>query len=153
MKNFTIGFILILTTWGCQQILSPSSTSESGVDFRTNQSSYSLSKDDTISLSIGNNTGIQFYITEPSHNLTIAKKSEDEWKNLGSWYMTVAIVPDPMLLGSKNTFPKDISLDAFQDVLSLEEGQYRFEYILYTSEEADSDSERDVHTNSFRIES
>ncbi|MEL7833380.1 hypothetical protein [Fodinibius sp. Rm-B-1B1-1] len=152
MKNVAIGIILIITTWGCQQFPSPFTSSESGIYFHTDQSSYSLSADGTITLSIENNTDTKYYITEPSHNLTIATKSNGNWTNLGSWYFTAAVVPEPIPLGSDNTFPRDVAINAIQDMVSLDEGQYRFEYILYLDEEADSDSKKVIHTNSFTLQ-
>lgn len=152
MKNVVTILVLVFFTWGCQQILSPSAGNESGINFRTDQSSYSLLQDDTISLSIENNTGLKYYITEPSHNLTLAKKTENEWVNIGSWYLTVAIVPEPAPLGSKNIFPKEIPISAIQDAISLQEGQYRFEYILYSDEKADSKNQKVIYTNSFSIQ-
>lgn len=151
MKRVAFYCLFVTLLFGCQEVTSPPPSGQPEIDFTTDSSSYSLSDNETIAITLKNHTDTQYYITEPSFNLTLEKRVDGEWENLGAWYAKAAVVPEPAALGEKNTFPKEVEIGHMSEAVNLEEAYYRFEYILYPDEKASKEHHKKIHTNRFQL--
>jgi hypothetical protein len=148
-----IAFIIVFALLsGCDQ--SPFATnnkakSASGIEFTIDKSDYNSGE--VITYTLHNVGGSTVYLPEPNSRLTMEKRSnQNDWKNLGAWYVTTLQVPEmiPLKSGEKVTFTVevDLLLKHFEAETPL-----RFEQGFYPADKFDNQKQFPVHSETFTL--
>jgi hypothetical protein len=111
---------------------------------------HTFTSGDTIIATLNNQSARSIYWPEPNAELTLEQKTDAGWNNLGTWYMTIQVVPEAVPLEPAKEYTFDISADVFID--NFGEGTYRLRQHLYTTDNLSEDYRYAVYTDRFTIE-
>lgn len=123
-------FIILVILSGCD-LVSQRSGDLRGLEIKTDKEKYSKKGNELITANILNTSSNAVFITTPGP-VSLEKKIDGEWSNLGPWYFTIGIVPRLAEIAPGEKFSAIPGLYS-NDYVFEETGSYRFNFHLYSS--------------------
>ncbi|REL33549.1 hypothetical protein DYD21_09040 [Rhodohalobacter sp. SW132] len=115
---------------GCD-LLSQNSNDFQNLIIQTEKETYSKEENELITANILNESAEAVFITMPGP-VTLDKKIDGKWENLGRWYITAAIAPRLVEIAPEE-FLSEIAKLNTDDPIIEETGLYRFHFSMYSS--------------------
>jgi hypothetical protein len=135
---FILTFFITTTLYltGCD-ILNSNSGNFNQLLIETDQKQYSITEDQDIDVDIINESQRSIFRLSHGH-VTLEKKLNDNWENLGQWYLTIAIPPSLVEIKSGEDFSPAAPRLTTSSPIIKDTGLYRFNFALYSSKPTSS---------------